>query len=34
MDGKNIGILYEGGQESAYEGIIWETLSLTELLEK
>ncbi|MEG3656654.1 sialidase family protein [Arenibacter palladensis] len=31
-DGENIGILYEGGRESAYEGIIWETVSIKELL--
>ena len=34
MDGNNIGILYEGGRESAYEGIIWETVGLKELLGK
>ena len=34
MDGKNIGILYEGGHESAYEGIIWETVGIKELLGK
>jgi len=31
---KNIGILYEGGYKSAYQGIIWESVSITELLEK
>ena len=32
IDGKNIGILYEGGVESAYEGIIWESVGIKELL--
>ncbi|WP_170126358.1 sialidase family protein [Arenibacter echinorum] len=34
IDGKSFGILYEGGRESAYEGIIWETFSIKELLGK
>tara|TARA_R110000868_G_scaffold79850_4_gene227024 strand:- start:2252 stop:3412 length:1161 start_codon:yes stop_codon:yes gene_type:complete len=29
---KNIGILYEGGYKSAYQGIIWESVSIKELL--
>ena len=32
IDGKNIGILYEGGYKSAYQGIIWESVSILELL--
>ncbi|MCK0146386.1 glycoside hydrolase [Arenibacter sp. F26102] len=32
IDRKNIGILYEGGYRSAYQGIIWESVSITELL--
>lgn len=31
-DAENIGILYEGGLEGAYEGIIWETVSIKQLL--
>ncbi|WP_247098161.1 sialidase family protein [Arenibacter sp. S6351L] len=34
IDRKNIGILYEGGYKSAYQGIIWESVSITKLLEK
>ncbi|MBC8766424.1 exo-alpha-sialidase [Arenibacter sp. BSSL-BM3] len=32
IDRKNIGILYEGGYKSAYQGIIWESVSIKELL--
>jgi len=32
IDGKNIGLLYEGGYKSAYQGIIWESVSILELL--
>ncbi|MCM4150769.1 exo-alpha-sialidase [Arenibacter sp. N53] len=32
IDGKNIGILYEGGYKSAYQGIIWESVGIIELL--
>ncbi|MCK0191035.1 sialidase family protein [Arenibacter sp. F20364] len=32
IDGENIGILYEGGRESAYEGIVWESFGIKELL--
>ena len=34
IDGKNIGILYEGGYKSAYQGIIWESVGIIELLGK
>ncbi|PXX31693.1 exo-alpha-sialidase [Arenibacter sp. ARW7G5Y1] len=33
-DGECLGILYEGGRESAYQGIIWETVNIRELLGK
>ncbi|MDL5510884.1 sialidase family protein [Arenibacter sp. M-2] len=31
-DGESLGILYEGGRDSAYQGIIWETVNIRELL--
>lgn len=34
IDRKNIGILYEGGHKSAYQGIIWESMGISELLQK
>jgi len=30
-DGESLGILYEGGRDSAYQGIIWETVNIREL---
>ncbi len=33
-DGESLGILYEGGRDSAYQGIIWETVNIRELLGK
>lgn len=32
VDEENIGILYEGGEQSAYQGIIWESVNMGELL--
>ena len=32
VDKGNIGVLYEGGNQSAYQGIIWESVSMGELL--
>lgn len=32
VDKENIGILYEGGLQSAYQGIIWESVRLGELI--
>jgi sialidase-1 len=32
IDRKNIGILYEGGYQGAYQGIVWESVGISELL--
>lgn len=34
IDSENVGILYEGGHKSAYQGIIWESIGVGQLLEK